>query len=166
MFLSEVPVTPHARTQTAVLLYLSVAPVALIPVSVCFRAHENCCLRALKVSIIGALTNCVRERPIMRNPMRNQKPTFSGGSRTGTYAHPNASYSPLALSPTSLPLLVLSEIITDGIAAVRHALDEVSRHLPQDERTQREYAQRFLEATREGGDAVSTHSPERGHEQM
>eukprot|EP00752_Nemacystus_decipiens_P006362 g5736.t1 len=60
----------------------------------------------------------------------------------------------------------MKEIITDGIGAVRHALEEVSRHLPQDEHTQREYAQRFLEATREGGDAVRTHAPERGHGQM
>ncbi|CAM9306919.1 unnamed protein product [Ectocarpus fasciculatus] len=44
----------------------------------------------------------------------------------------------------------MKEIIADGIGAVRGALEEVSRHLPQDEYTQREYAQRFLEASREG----------------
>eukprot|EP00903_Cladosiphon_okamuranus_P018077 g16636.t1 len=60
----------------------------------------------------------------------------------------------------------MKEIITDGIGAVRHALDDVSRHLPQDEHMQREYARRFLEATRDGGDAISTHSPERCHGQL
>ncbi|CAM9347191.1 unnamed protein product [Scytosiphon promiscuus] len=55
----------------------------------------------------------------------------------------------------------MKEIITDGIGAVRYALEEVSRHLPQDEYTQREYAQQFLEATREErSEGLGRHSPD------
>lgn len=56
-----------------------------------------------------------------------------------------------------------TEIIADGIGAVRGALEEVSRHLPQDEYTQREYAQRFLEASREGGRAQPSERRGQGH---
>lgn len=65
-----------------------------------------------------------------------------------------------------LSLFVLSEIITDGIGAVRQALEEVSRHLPKDEHTQREYAKRFLEVTGEGGGSMDVRSPERSQGQM
>ncbi|CAM9548841.1 unnamed protein product [Ectocarpus sp. 6 AP-2014] len=57
----------------------------------------------------------------------------------------------------------MKEIIADGIGAVRHALEEVSRHLPQDEYTQREYAQRFLEVSREGGRAQPSERRGQGH---
>ncbi|CAB1109564.1 unnamed protein product [Ectocarpus sp. CCAP 1310/34] len=57
----------------------------------------------------------------------------------------------------------MKEIIADGIGAVRRALEEVSRHLPKDEYTQREYAQRFLEASREGGRAQPSERRGQGH---
>lgn len=67
----------------------------------------------------------------------------------------------------SVLLLFFSEIITDGIGVVRQALEEVSRHLPQDEHTQREYAKRFLEVGREGGGAMcAQQSPERSQGHM
>lgn len=49
-----------------------------------------------------------------------------------------------------------TEIILEGIKAIREALDVVSRRLPQDECTRREYAQRFLEATNDGMEAMNS----------
>lgn len=47
----------------------------------------------------------------------------------------------------SLPFPRLAEMIADGIVRIRDTLDDVTRYLPQDDHTRREYAQRFLEAT-------------------
>lgn len=49
-----------------------------------------------------------------------------------------------------------TEVILEGIKAVREALDAVVRHFPQDESTRREYAQRFLEATNDGMEAMNS----------